>query len=59
MPNISLVGPVPSDWITIAVATERGPIKLTRAPVMIEADDGDNKDGKKKGRSGVNEEKNT
>jgi minichromosome maintenance protein 10 len=46
--------PVPGDWITIAVVAERGPIKFTRAPVTIEAEDGDNKD-KKKGRHGVNE----
>lgn len=47
--------PVPGDWITIAVVAERGPIKFTRAPVTIEAEDGDNKDKKKKGRYGVNE----
>jgi minichromosome maintenance protein 10 len=47
--------PVPGDWITIAVVAERGPIKFTRAPVTIEADDGDKKD--KKRRYGVNEEK--
>ena len=46
--------PVPGDWITVAVVAERGPIKFTRAPVTIEAEDGDNKD-KKKGKSGVNE----
>ena len=46
--------PVPGDWITIAVVAERGPIKFTRAPVTIEAEDGDKKD-KKKGRYGVNE----
>jgi minichromosome maintenance protein 10 len=49
--------PVPGDWITIAVVAERGPIKFTRAPVTIEADDGDKKD--KKRRYGVNEEKNS
>ena len=47
--------PVPGDWITIAVVAERGPIKFTRAPVTIEAEDGDKKD--KKRRYGVNEEK--
>lgn len=36
------------------MVAERGPIKFTRAPVTIEAEDGDNKD-KKKGKSGVNE----
>ena len=47
--------PVPGDWITIAVVAERGPIKFTRAPVTIEAEDGDKKDKKRK--YGVNEEK--
>ena len=46
--------PVPGDWITVAVVAERGPIKFTRAPVTIDAEDGDNK-VKKKGKSGVNE----
>jgi len=36
----------------VAVIAERGPIKFTRAPVTIEAEDGDNK---KKGKAGVNE----
>jgi minichromosome maintenance protein 10 len=47
--------PVPGDWITVAAVAERGPIKFTRAPVTIEAEDGDNKDKKKKEKSGVNE----
>ena len=41
--------PVPGDWITVAVVAERGPIKFTRAPVTIEAEDGDGKHKKKKG----------
>jgi minichromosome maintenance protein 10 len=49
--------PVPGDWITIAVVAERGPIKFTRAPVTIEAEDGDNKYKKMKGRQGGSEEK--
>jgi minichromosome maintenance protein 10 len=44
--------PVPGDWITVAVIAERGPIKFTRAPVTIEAEDGDSK---KKGKAGVSE----
>ena len=36
----------------MAVIAERGPIKFTRAPMTIEAEDGDNK---KKGKAGVNE----
>ena len=51
--------PVPGDWITIAVVAERGPIKFTRAPVTIEAEDGDNKNKKMKGRYGDSEEKKT
>ncbi|KAF8970690.1 hypothetical protein BDZ97DRAFT_1790519 [Flammula alnicola] len=39
--------PVPGDWITIAVVAERGPIKFTRAPVKIEAEEGDEKDKRK------------
>ena len=30
--------PVPGDWITIAVVAERGPIKLTRAPIKVESE---------------------
>ena len=39
--------PVPGDWITIAVVAERGPIKFTRPPVKIEAEEGDG-DNKKR-----------
>lgn len=43
--------PVDSDWVTIAVVAERGPIKHTRAPVDItQGDDGrasDNESGSK------------
>lgn len=35
--------PVPGDWVTVAVVAERGPIKFTRAPAAIEAEDGDKK----------------
>ena len=48
---------MPGDWITIAVVAERGPIKFTRAPVTIEAEDGDNKNKKGSKKYGVNEEK--
>jgi minichromosome maintenance protein 10 len=53
--------PVPGDWITVAVVAERGPIKFTRSPVTIEAEDGDNKSKSKntKGKSGLNESEKT
>jgi len=50
--------PVPGDWITVAVVAERGPIKLTRAPVKVEPEEGD-QDKKKqwKGKAKAEPEK--
>ncbi|KAK0456997.1 hypothetical protein EV421DRAFT_1729499 [Armillaria borealis] len=43
--------PVCDDWVTIAVVAERGPIKFSKAPVTIEADDeGGKTDAKGKGK---------
>ncbi|PBK89178.1 hypothetical protein ARMGADRAFT_333214 [Armillaria gallica] len=43
--------PVCGDWVTIAVVAERGPIKFSKAPVTIDADDEDRKtDAKGKGK---------
>ncbi|KAJ7585244.1 hypothetical protein C8J56DRAFT_1053628 [Mycena floridula] len=35
--------PVEGDWVTIAVVAERGPVKYTKAPIGIGADEGDAK----------------
>ncbi len=43
--------PVCGDWVTIAVVAERGPIKFSKAPVTIDADDeGRKTDAKGKGK---------
>lgn len=43
--------PVCGDWVTIAVVAERGPIKFSKAPVTIDADDeGRKTDVKGKGK---------
>ncbi|KAG6879643.1 hypothetical protein C0992_000278 [Termitomyces sp. T32_za158] len=49
--------PVPGDWTTIAVVAERGPLRYSKAPVVVGPDEGDEaeKKGKWKGKGSINE----
>ncbi|KIM41854.1 hypothetical protein M413DRAFT_71601 [Hebeloma cylindrosporum] len=50
--------PVSGDWITVAVVAERGPIKLTRAPIKVEREEGDQDQKKQwKGKAKAEPEK--
>lgn len=52
--------PLLGDWVTIAVVAERGPVKLTRAPVTLDADEQQDKRSwkKDKGKKKEDEVKN-
>ena len=48
------------DWVNIAVVAERGPIKFSKAPVTIDADDeGRKTDAKGKGKQKMVKKKKT